>query len=576
MYIYVVNDIAALAQEKFIITFFPDSNIKRSCPLEQVCLNKETFRFKLKERSNVKIHLYKALKLFAYCEYVPKNEIKWHTFHLVNNKQKKNAHINIPLIKLRLKTEIKTTLFSSTDFSASHSRKTLYKSGNHSTKHSNIPSSTTIKVNQTVSNNESIRSRFREHSQQLNGMPKIIHRRNLLDARSFNNHSMEIQTLSANKDQKTITELILNRSAHHFSKSYSVNDTSHTKQRHMNKPKLNPRNNHKVISYERKCIGNTNSPAQQIKCKQKSSNFRLEKMHKQILPFHSDNKVHHVNSHSNINILNNVKEQINYDLISSYKNILEQTSTINTINNTNDKSCNIQQPNTLLHEIALSDNDNSQNHSHSLLSLSQIKSKFEETKNDYNLLYTETYFENVQNEALKLEMQLFLEKVIELQQLYHNEVSQSVGEYKQLKTTLYKYTKMYLLLKRKFNLLEEQIDLDKVTDMTKSIYKDVKWVSSIRKEMECYSFVCPSGNRKAHSLIKKELSKLFMLIVTKHKTKLNNLQRKYVEDLKNKKESIKNSSTSSSYVNLSSPISSRRSTDMFSFKTYPKTFHDSL
>ena len=159
-------------------------------------------------------------------------------------------------------------------------------------------------------------------------------------------------------------------------------------------------------------------------------------------------------------------------------------------------------------------------------------------------------------------MQLLLEKVIELQQLYHNEISQTIDEYKQLKVGLYKYTKMYLLLKRKFNMLEEQIELDKVTNMSNNIHKDIKWVSLIKKEMECYSFVYCSGKDKIQSLIKKELLKLFMLIVTKHKTKLNNLQKKYIEDIKNKKESIKNSSTSSSYVNLNSPNFSKRLVDI--------------
>jgi hypothetical protein len=564
--ICIVKDIKAFSQDEIIITFFPD-NIKRSSSLEQVCLNKETFNFKLNEKSNVKIHLYKSLKLFAYCEYVPKNEIKWHTFHLINNKQKKNTHVNnnIDLIKLRLKTEIKNMLCSLKD----SPKKRLYKSGNHSKKLSNLNSSKNIKVNKTEnSNNENSRSKFRKHSQQLINIPKIIRRRNLLDTKSFNNHSMEIQTLSINKDKQTINDLMLNRSARHFNKSYSVNDSGYNQKRHVQKTKVNTKNIHKVVSYERKSIENTNT-TKQIKCKQKSSNFRLEKKHKQILPFNSDNKIHHMNSHSNTNILNNFKEQIHYDLISSYKNILEQTSTINTINNNNDKSYNIQQANTLLNEIALSDNDNSPNHSHSLLSLSQIKSKFEETKNDYNLIYTDTYFESVQDEALKLEMQLLLEKVIELQQLYHNEISQAIDEYKQLKVSLYKYTKMYLLLKRKFNMLEEQIELDKVTNMSQNIYKDIKWVSLYKKEMDCYSFVYCSGKNKIHSLIKKELLKLFMLIVTKNKTKLNNLQKKYIEDIKNKKECINNNTTSLSNINLNSPCFSRRSVDMFSLKNYP-------
>ena len=519
----------------------------------------------------MKIHLYKSLKLFAYCEYVPKNEIKWHTFHLMNNKQKKNTHVNnVDLIKLRLKTEIKNMLYSLKD----SPKKRLYKSGNHSKKLSNLNSNKNIKVNQTEkSNNENIRSKFRKHSQQLSNIPKIIHRRNLLDTKSFNNHSMEIQTLTVNKDKQTINDLMLNRSARHFSKTYSVNDSGYHKKRHVQKTKVNTKNIHKVVSYERKSIENTNT-TKQIKCKQKSSNFRLEKKHKQILQFNSANKIYHTNSHSNTNILNNFKEQIHYDLISSYKNILEQTSTINTINN-NDKSYNIQQTNTLLNEIALSDNDNSPNHSHSLLSLSQIKSKFEETKNDYNLIYTDTYFASVQDEALKLEMQLLLEKVIELQQLYHNEISQTIDEYKQLKASLYKYTKMYLLLKRKFNMLEEQIELDKVTNMSQNIYKDIKWASLYKKEMDCYSFLHCSGKDKIHSLIKKELLKLFMLIVNKNKTKLNNLQKKYIEDIKNKKESINNNSTFLNNVNLNSPCFSRRSVED-SFKNYPKTFHSGL
>jgi hypothetical protein len=118
-------------------------------------------------------------------------------------------------------------------------------------------------------------------------------------------------------------------------------------------------------------------------------------------------------------------------------------------------------------------------------------------------------------------------------------------------------------------MLEEQIELDKVTNMSQNIYKDIKWVSLYKKEMDCYSFVYCSGKNKIHSLIKKELLKLFMLIVTKNKTKLNNLQKKYIEDIKNKKECINNNTTSLSNINLNSPCFSRRSVDMFSLKNYP-------
>jgi hypothetical protein len=69
-----------------------------------------------------------------------------------------------------------------------------------------------------------------------------------------------------------------------------------------------------------------------------------------------------------------------------------------------------------------------------------------------------------------------------------------------------------------------------------------------------------------------------MLIVTKNKIKLNNLQKKYIEDIKNKKESINNNNhnTFLSNINLNSPSISRRSVAMVSLKNYPKTFHSGL
>ena len=77
---------------------------------------------------------------------------------------------------------------------------------------------------------------------------------------------------------------------------------------------------------------------------------------------------------------------------------------------------------------------------------------FERLKEDFLLLYNENYMDNIQEDLMKLEIELFFEKMIELIQCYHNEYNQKKLEKEiiqnDLKLNCFKYKMIHKLIKK--------------------------------------------------------------------------------------------------------------------------------
>ena len=84
-----------------------------------------------------------------------------------------------------------------------------------------------------------------------------------------------------------------------------------------------------------------------------------------------------------------------------------------------------------------------------------LNSSFENNKNDFSLLYTNKYHKNIKNDMLVMEIQLLIEKILELQKSYHREYKDLSCNYKKEKKALKIFHEKNIYLKKKMiNLLK--------------------------------------------------------------------------------------------------------------------------
>ena len=86
-------------------------------------------------------------------------------------------------------------------------------------------------------------------------------------------------------------------------------------------------------------------------------------------------------------------------------------------------------------------------------------SDFYQMKNDLYLLYNKKYINNINDEFLKLEIDLFMEKITELMNEYHKNITEEKIIYKYLVNTIKNYKKLYHIyfnLNKKLNKIKEK------------------------------------------------------------------------------------------------------------------------
>ena len=92
-----------------------------------------------------------------------------------------------------------------------------------------------------------------------------------------------------------------------------------------------------------------------------------------------------------------------------------------------EEKTDISTSNIIINDINLNNNEN---HNISTNNYDIDNSKFLQLKDDFNLLYTEDYLSNVQNDTLRLELELMIDKTFEIIKNYHNEINKIKKEKK--------------------------------------------------------------------------------------------------------------------------------------------------
>ena len=194
----------------------------------------------------------------------------------------------------------------------------------------------------------------------------------------------------------------------------NIDNNKNNKSKKINKKKLN---NSYILQSKYKSIINDN----------KNENRNLYKMNEYITEnnkiFNIRNKKEKVNK--NIDILN-------YDIDSKEFIIESNNKNDNFKNNKNTNEDNLILDNLLTKKEIINNNSNKKinkeinnllNNNIKDLNIDEyfLNSSFENNKSDFGLLYTNNYHKNIKNDMLFMEIQLLIEKILELQKSYHQE-----------------------------------------------------------------------------------------------------------------------------------------------------------
>ena len=81
---------------------------------------------------------------------------------------------------------------------------------------------------------------------------------------------------------------------------------------------------------------------------------------------------------------------------------------------------------------------------------------FSQLKNDFNLLYTEEYIKMIPDDLLRLELELLIEKMFEIVNCYHSQMSNEKIVYSKVSELYKECSHKYLLLSKKYSQLQHQ------------------------------------------------------------------------------------------------------------------------
>jgi hypothetical protein len=120
-----------------------------------------------------------------------------------------------------------------------------------------------------------------------------------------------------------------------------------------------------------------------------------------------------------------------------------------------------------------------------------LNSSFENNRNDFNIMYTDNYGNNIPDDMLSLEIKLIIEKLLEIQKSYHKEIKLMINHYNNSQ--------------RLFNLLVERM---KILQKKNFLLKKTKENGKIRGNI--YNFIGVYNQNNQHEINKINKSELLL------------------------------------------------------------------
>jgi len=315
----------------------------------------------------------------------------------------------------------------------------------------------------------------------MNNKSNIKHKRN-------NNNQIELIKLKKNDSIKKISinnknSNIVNK-VHTFQRKKSNNNFDYDKN-----------NNNYYFSIDRNNLYNMSSTSL-------NSYFKKNSLETSINNY-DNNDITEKKSWNNINNLNfnkitnsfvfNSNKQLNSNL--SDNNLYERNQTIENINN-----------------------------------LSLENNNFHKLKEDFILLYNNEYVKNIKDDLIKLEIELFVEKMEELSKEYHIQISDKLLEYHIQKNKFNQYLSKFLQINKLYNKLQiikvnYEIKRKRKNNNNKIFIKQNKdFFDTNHNEIKIYKILWKNKNNLPNEAENKvKLKELLNLILNKEYIKENNI-----------------------------------------------------
>ena len=143
---------------------------------------------------------------------------------------------------------------------------------------------------------------------------------------------------------------------------------------------------------------------------------------------------------------------------------------------------------------------------------------FYKLKEDFLLLYNEDYNNNIKDDLLKLELELFIEKISELIMTYHNNINDKILENEILKNKYKANISEYLLIKKLYSKLNE-IKNTKKSKIKSQLKNNNKFNDILNKdEMNLFKLIFPPLNEENLYLSnkKEQLKQILDIVLNKN------------------------------------------------------------
>ena len=192
--------------------------------------------------------------------------------------------------------------------------------------------------------------------------------------------------------------------------------------------------------------------------------------------------------------------------------------------------------------IIISDNDNSFGNRYT----DNTISIFERLKNDFSLLYSSDNINQMNNDILFLEMQIMIEKILELQNRHQKEYRDLFNSINLFQNIFKNYQYQCILLFKKINKLKaKNFNLDLKIKRKKYCNKNIKNFINRRKkiinkdEFSLWDKMLENSNKTIiQNNSKKKMINIFLKICEKNENNLNKLSMKFYKDTNNRNSKI--------------------------------------
>ena len=455
------------------------------------------------------------------------------TNNLNNTTLNSSKNTNNPLLRSENLSEFNPLASSSgvvgKDFKLNEKNKTknvkkVYNNNlnNNSQNIENKKSNEIVPGNQKKKNNNKNNDNLNKEKKEKNNSSNNI--TNTIDSKNINDANKSKQNLKRNKSKNLLDS----------NNNNNVNNKTKTNKKEKHSKSItgnfnNNNNNHELKSKKiTKDLSAKNVGPKKTE-KQKEKNDLNESKS-------SSNIINNNNIITNNNVSNNITENNKNEknVEKTNNNIIENNNNIIETNNNIDK-INQNEINTNITNNLINDNydQNEKNNEQPLeaynnnedemdnLGLDNFSKKLE----DFQLLYSDEYIKDIKEEDYSLEIELYIEKLIELITEYHIQIEEKDLEYQLIKSmynkNIYQYLEINKLYK-KLHLIKDDYELKKNNPKPINEEHDKNYINNLitnKIEINMFNFLLYSSKEKEKQGKREQIKKILKNILGKPKHK---------------------------------------------------------